>query len=173
MLAFFKKQPSETEEKEQVKALFEKIVSASTESHEIRKVKLGLGMLCQAHLDSSFIAGAQQTATYLESVHKAIVKGEDKPEPPEAEEFIRMKRGDKFIWVYLPQEYAEQAFELGSQYQQTKISAQQACDRMQTLADTLCYDALKLNPPFVALQFLRDEISAEDSTQTQQDAEPI
>lgn len=173
MLAFFKKQPSETEEKEQVKALFEKIVSATTESHEIRKVKLGLGMLCQAHLDSSFIAGAQQTTAYLESVNKAIVKGEDRPDPPEAEEFIRLKRGDKFIWVYLPQEYAEQAFELGSLYQQTKISAQEACDRTQILADQLCYDALKLNPPFVVLQFLRDELAAENGTTTQQDSEQV
>lgn len=170
MLTFFKKQPSAADEQEQAKALFQKIVSAATETHEIRKAKLGLSLMCQAHLDSTFIAGAEQTATYLEGVTKAIVKGEDKPEPPEAEEFIKIKRGEKSIWVYLPQEYADQAFELGSQYQQTKIDAQQALDAMQILADQLCYDDLKLNPPFVALQFLRNELYPEEnSAETQQE----
>lgn len=173
MLTFFKKQPSASDEKEQAKALFQKIVSATSESHEIRKIKLGLSLLCQAHLDSSFIAGAEQTATYLDGVTKAIVKGEDKPELPEAEEFIKIKRGDKFIWVYLPQEYADQAFELGSQYQQTKINAHQAVDSMQLLADQLSYDALKLNPPFVALQFLWDELGAENTPETHQDSEKV
>lgn len=173
MLTFFKKQPSVSDEKEQAKALFQKIVSATSESHENRKIKLGLSLLCQAHLDSSFIAGAEQTATYLEGMTKALVKGEDKPELPEAQEFIKIKRGEKFIWVYLPQEYADQAFELGSQYQQTKINAQQALDSMQVLADQLCYDELKLNPPFVALQFLRDEFAAENSTETHPDSEQV
>lgn len=170
MLTFFKKQPSASDEKEQAKALFQKITSATSESHEIRKIKLGLSLLCQAHLDRSFIAGAEQTASYLDGMTQAIVNGEDKPEMPEAEEFIKIKRGDKFIWVYLPQDYADRAFELGSQYQQTKIDAQQAFDAMQVLADQLCFDELKLNTPFVALQFLRDELDAENATETQQDS---
>lgn len=171
MLTFFKKQPSESEEQEQAKALFQKIVSITSESHENRKIKLGLSLLCQSHMDRSFIAGAEQMASYQDRVNMAIVKGEDKPDPPEAEEFIKIKRGDKFIWTYLPQEYADKAFKWGSQYQQTQISAQQAIEGMQLLADQLCYDELKLNAPFVALQFLRDELAAENSTDPEQDSQ--
>ena len=50
------------------------------------------------------------------------------------------------------------------------IDAQQAFDAMQVLADQLCFDELKLNTPFVALQFLRDELDAENATETQQDS---
>ena len=165
MLKFLKKAPDIADEKDQAKSLYEKITSAKTESHEIRKAKLGLGMLCQAHLDSTFIAGAEQTAMHLEAVSVAIVNGEEKPEPPVCQEFIRIKRGEKFVWVYMPTEFAEQAFALGSHYQQTKISAQQAIDGMQALADQLCYYELKLDPPFVALQFLRDEMAAGEESE--------
>lgn len=171
MLNFFKKQPSEIDEQEQAKTLFLKVTSATSESHETRKIKLGLGMLCQAHLDRSFIDGAEQTAIYLDAVTKAIVKGEEKPNPPESKEFLKIKRGEKFMWSYLPQEYTKSAFEFGSQYQQTKINVQQALDDMQILADQLCYDELKLNQPFVALQFLRDELDAENTTETHPDSE--
>lgn len=173
MLNFFKKSPSASDEKELAKSSFLKLTSATTETHETRKIKLGLSLLCQAHLDSSFISGAEQTATYVEAVTQAIVKGEEKPEAPEAEEFVKIKRGDKTIWAYLPQEYADQAFELGSQYQQTTLNAQQAIERMQAVADRLCCDELKLNEPFVALKFLRNEIDAENSTETHQDSAKV
>jgi hypothetical protein len=44
-------------------------------------------------------------------------------------------------------------------YQKTELTAQQAIDAAQRLADRICYDTLKLNTAFVALQFLRDELA--------------
>jgi len=48
-----------------------------------------------------------------------------------------------------------------SKYQRTEISAQQAIDAVQALANQISYYELRLEEPFQALRFLRDELEAQ------------
>ncbi len=93
------------------------------------------------------------------AVLAAIQKGKEQPEPPKAPLFQKVKSTTGEVMVYLPELYADEAFAIGMLYQKTELSAQQAIDAAQRLADRICYDALALNTPFVALQFLRDELA--------------
>jgi hypothetical protein len=63
--------------------------------------------------------------------------------------------------AFLPQEFADRAFDLGRRYQRVEIDAKQAIDYMQALADELCA-TLQVDPPFEALRFLRDELAEEE-----------
>jgi hypothetical protein len=90
---------------------------------------------------------------------QAIMAGQDRPPPPTASEFQQVPAvsGDK-VWVYLPQEYADLAFSLGASYQRTDLSAQQAIDAMQGLANQIFSTELGIHDNFMVLQFLRNEI---------------
>jgi len=115
MFNFLKKSSGSIDEKEQAKNQYEKVISITTDSHEARKIKLGMSILCQAHLNSTFISGAEQTALYAEAVMAAVINGEEKPNQPQYQEYVKIKRGENFIWTYLPAEFAEKAFLFGSQ----------------------------------------------------------
>lgn len=156
MLKFFKN--SETDEKDEARQLFEKVVGNRNDSRELRSARIRLGLLLRAHIDKTFVAGAEQTASHQELVALAIVNGQDRPPLPEANEFQQVKSGDRNIWVYLPMEYAEQVFALGVRYQRTEIDARQAIDAVQAVMDMICRFELKLDEPFKALQFLREEL---------------
>jgi hypothetical protein len=118
-----------------------------------------MGLLCRAHLDKTFIDGAQKTAVYFEKMAQATINNTEKPEKPEFNLFQQVKSGDKEIWVYLPEEYALETFNVGASYQKTDIDAKAAIERVQQIADQICLYELKLDTPFEVLQFLRDEIS--------------
>lgn len=148
------------DEKEQARLLFEKVAALKSESRETRVARIRMGLLCRAHLDKTFIAGAEQTAAHLELAALALVHGKDKPETPQASPYQTVKSGDKNLTVYLPEEYAELAYLLGAEYQQTKIDAYQAIERMQALADQICRFELNLEQPFEVLQFLREDLVA-------------
>jgi hypothetical protein len=157
MFSFLK--DADVDEKEQAQALFEKITASKADTREARSARIRMGLLCRAHLDKTFIDGAQKTAVYFEKVAQATINNTEKPEKPEFNLFQQVKSGDKEIWVYLPEEYALEAFNVGSMYQKTDIDAKTAIDRMQLIADQICLYELKLDTPFEVLQFLRDEIS--------------
>lgn len=156
MLKFFKS--SETDEKDEARQLFEKVAGSKGHSRELRSARIRMGLLLRAHIDKTFVAGAEQTASYQELVALAIVNGQEKPPQPEASEFQQVKSGDRNIWVYLPMEYAEQIFTLGARYQRTEVDARQAIDAVQAVMDMICRFELKLDEPFKALQFLREEV---------------
>jgi hypothetical protein len=65
------------------------------------------------------------------------------------------------VYVYLPQEYAQEAFTIGSKYQKTEFSRSKAIQEMQALADKICKWELRLDETYQILQFLRDEEAAE------------
>lgn len=155
----FKKQPGEEDERLRAKAAYDKLATLDPASYEARSLRLGMSMLIRAHLDKTFIAGAQQTEAHEMAVLAAIQQGKEQPEPPKAPLFQKVKSTTGEVVVYLPELYADEAFAIGMLYQKTELSAQQAIDAAQRLADRICYDALQLNTPFVALQFLRDELA--------------
>ena len=51
-------------------------------------------------------------------------------------------------------------FALGARYQRTEIDARQAIDLVQAVMDMICRFELKLDEPFKALQFLREELQS-------------
>jgi hypothetical protein len=154
------KQPDEDERGRAV-AAYEKAVSLTSDGHEARSLRLRLSMLCRAHLDKTFVAGAQAMEAYEAACMVAIQQAKPQPDPPQAALFQAVKSSSGEVQVYLPQEYADEAFAIGMLYQKTELNAAQAIEAAQRLADRISYDALKLNSAFVALQFLRDELAAE------------
>jgi hypothetical protein len=153
---------SESAQKDRAKLAFEKISSLKKEGgRDSRSARIRMVLLCRAHLDKTFVEGAEKTAVYEEEVMQAIVAGSEKPPAPQAAEFqqVASVSGDK-VWVYLPSEYAEIAFALGGSYQRTDLSAEQAIEAMQGLANQIFSTELGIDDPFLVLQFLRDEIGA-------------
>jgi hypothetical protein len=149
----------------QAKAAYEKVVSLESDSRDARSMRLRMGLLCRAHLDKTFIEGAERMADWQELAALAIANGTERPELPQPSMYQKVKSGENEVYAYLPEEYTDVAFSLGGRYQRTEISAQQAIDAMQGLADQLCYYDLSLEEPFTALQFLRDELAEEEGEQ--------
>lgn len=147
-------------------ALFEKVIASKTDTREARGLRIRLGLLCRAHLDKSFVTGAEQMASWQALAALAIANGKDKPPLPEPSVFQKIKVGENEVFVYLPEEYAHAAHALGGRYQSADIPALQAIETMQGLANQICLYELRLNEPFQVLQFLRDELSQSPDTQS-------
>ena len=139
-------------------ALFEKVTSSKSDSRDARSMRIRLALLCRAHLDKSFVAGAEQMASWQELAGLAIANGKEKPPQPEPSVFQKIKAGEDDIYVYLPEEYAHEAYFLGARYQRAEIPALQAIDTMQGLANQICMYELRLSEPFEVLNFLGDEL---------------
>ncbi len=150
-------------------ALFEKIVSNQSDSREARNLRVRMGLLCRAHLDKSFVTGAEQMASWQALAALAMANGKEKPPMPEPSVFQKIKAGENEIYVYLPEEYAHEAFALGGRYQYAEIPAIKAIETMQGLANQICHYELKLAEPFQVLQFLRDELAQSPDNETASD----
>jgi hypothetical protein len=159
MFNIFKK--PEEDDRARAVAAYEKAVSLTSDGHEARSLRLRLSMMCRAHLDKTFVAGAQAMEAYEAACMVAIQQAKPQPDPPQAPLFQSVKSSSGEVQVYLPQEFADEIFAIGMLYQKTELRADQAIEAAQRLADRIAYDALKLTAPFVALQFLRDELAAE------------
>jgi hypothetical protein len=153
------------DEMKKAQALFDKVTSTKSDSRDARSMRIRMGLLCRAHLDKSFVTGAEQTASWQELAALAIANGKDKPPLPEPSVFQKIKAGENDIYVYLPEEYAHEAFNLGARYQRAEIPAPQAIETMQGLANQICLYELKLTEPFQVLQFLRDELGQSPDNQ--------
>lgn len=160
MFSFLSK-PSPEDEMKQARALFEKIAALKSDSREAHSMRVRMGMLIRAHMDKTFIAGAEQTANWQELAAVATANGEAAPELPTPSKFQKIRSGQSEVFVYLPEEYVNEVFLLGSKYQKTEVTAQKAIEAMQALANQISYYELRLQEPFVVLSFLRDELAAE------------
>ena len=156
MFGLFKSE--DKDDLERAKSVFEKILTVPRESKEARSMRMRVGLLSRAFLDKAFIAGAEQTEAFEVANALAITKGTARPVPPTATEFQTVQSTTGAVTAYLPMEYAQEAFTLGGQYQKTEITAEQAISAMQTLADKIFLQEIKMEQPLQVLQFLRDEI---------------
>jgi hypothetical protein len=118
-----------------------------------------MGMLCRAHLDKTFIAGAEQTAAWQELVSLSLKAGKPMPDAPTPSKFQKIRTGDSDVYAYLPEDYVVEAFGLGARYQKAELSAQKAIEAMQALANQISRYDLRLDEPFQALTFLREELA--------------
>lgn len=147
-------------EKKRAAALFEKVVASKSDTREARSLRIRMGLMCRAHLDKTFVSGAELTAQHETLSLLALAEGKEAPPAPEPSLFQVITTADKKeVYVYLPEEYCEVAFRLGARYQKAEITAEQAIDAMQGLANQICLYELRLDEPFQVLQFLRDELA--------------
>ena len=159
MLSIFNRN-SPADEMKRAVAAFEKVLSLSSDSRDARSLRMRMGMLCRAHLDKTFIAGAERTADWKQMAAFDVAKDAEAPPFPKADCYQKVRSGKSDIWVYLPTEYAERAFLFGAKYQRTELNSEQAIASMQQLADTICRQEIGLSYEIDVLKFLRHELSA-------------
>ena len=161
MLGFFNKNKPAEEMKRAV-AAYEKVVGLKSDTHDARIVRMRMGMLCRAHLDKTFIAGAEQTALWQEHANLALLEGKPAPDMPMPSKFQKIRAGEADIYTYMPEEYVLEAFGLGTRYQKMEITAPQAIEAMQALANQISYYDLRLKEPIQVMTFLRDELAEQE-----------
>ena len=156
--------PKRDEARSKEKAEYEAACAADIVSRAGHSLTVRAGARAKVHVDKLFVTGAEKAVAYDEATQVAIVLGQEKPELPKVSEYQVIKAVNGDIVSYLPLPYCERIFRLGMRYQTMEITAQQAIDMVQQIADQICLD-LQLKTPFVALEFLREEIksAADDS----------
>ena len=162
MLGFFNKN-TPAEEMKRAVAAYEKVVSLKSDSHDARIVRMRMGMLCRAHLDKTFIAGAEQTALWQEQANLALLEGKPAPDLPAPSKFQKIRAGEADIYVYLPEEQAAEAFGLGARYQKMEMTAPKAIEAMQALANQISFYDLRLKEPIQVMAFLREELASQEA----------
>ena len=170
MFSLFKrKKPADTLEEDlrRAREAYEKVISAEGDSGQLRGVRVRMALMCRAHLDKTFVDGAQQTALHQEKLALSIAQGKEAPEAPRVSCYQKVKAVSGSVHVYVPLEFSEQAFQFGSAYQRMDIDAEQAIQSMQELGDRLFENELRLNESFQMLQFLRDELAARPPAATE------
>jgi hypothetical protein len=160
MFGLFSRQKP-VDEMHRAEMAYEKVASLKGDSPDARSLRLRMGLICRAHLDATFIAGAQQTVLWEEQARQALMAGEPLPEAPKPSQFQKIRSGDTEIYAYLPEEFVAQAFALGSRYQKTELSAPKAIEAMQALAQHISHYELRLPEPFQVMNFLREELAAQ------------
>ncbi|PIT74851.1 hypothetical protein [Limnohabitans sp. G3-2] len=160
------------DEMRRAEAAYEKVASLKGDSHDARSLRLRMGLICRAHLDKTFVDGAEQTAAWEERARLALLEGSPLPEAPKPSKFQKIRSGDHDIYAYLPEEFVVEAFALGSRYQKTEISAPKAIEAMQALAQQISYYELRLPEPFQVLDFLREELAAQAALLEAAESEP-
>jgi len=165
MFSFFQKETPE-QLKAQAKALYEKASALKSTSRETASMRVRIALLAKAHLDSVFIEGAERTGTWQEVCMMAIANGQEKPAPPTPSYFhlVKTQGADHHAYTWIPEDLTDEVFNIGANYQTVKIDAQQSIAMVQRIADEICQKDLKLDAPFKALQFLRDELEAAGET---------
>ena len=149
---------------EKAKLAYVKATTLSGISRESRIFKTRIGMRSRAHLDKVFIEGAEQAEAYQEACLTAISNGTERPAMPEPRLFQSIKTQKETIYTYVPLEFSKEMFALGSMYQTVVIGPAETIKLAQEIADKVSLD-LDLDEPFLALQFLRDELESNvDST---------
>ena len=164
MLNFFRKNTIQ-DLQEQARVNFEKAQANSSDSPESSAMRLRMSALCKAHIDKTFIEGAELTSKWQEACELSFAQLKDKPSPPSPKMFqlVKMAHSENKIWTWIPEEYTLEIFALGAKYQTMSISAQQAIEQTQLIADKICKNHLGLNSAFDALESLRDQETEQQS----------
>lgn len=160
MKIFRSKQAKQKEAMSQARADYDKAVDPGLSGGNQRRLQARIANRCRAHLDKTFIEGAERTATYEDAVMAALAAGQEKPLPPKARLFQIVPAFDHEVVAYLPEHYAERIFDLGRRYQRMDIDGARAVQLAQGIAEEICFE-LNASQTFVALQFLRDQLAQE------------
>jgi len=149
---------AQKEEMLKAKQEYEKACKSTGDTRPEVAARIRVGLRCRAVLDKTFIEGAEKTADYTERSILALASGDEKPKPPAATSFQTIKTVNGEILAYIPLEYAEEVFKIGAAFQLEEVSAEQAIELAQVVADKISED-IHLEPPIQALGFLREELA--------------
>ena len=121
-------------------------------------------MLCCAHLDKTFVAGAKRMADWQQLSAFDVEMREGPPPKLKADCYQKIPFGKTEVWAYLPTEFAQSAYLLGAKYQTTELTAEQAISAMQELANNICMLKIGVGFEIVVLKFLREELLDNEKT---------
>ena len=71
MFSLFKGPESADVLKKRAKQAFEKVTALTADTFEANSLRRGMALLCCAHLDKTFIAGAERTADWQQAARTA------------------------------------------------------------------------------------------------------
>jgi hypothetical protein len=169
MFSIFKEAESQEVIKKRAKQSYEKLIDLAEDSLEANRMRRGMAVLCCAHLDKTFISGAERTAHWQQMSAFAVLINQQPPPLPKSDTYQKIRSGKTDMWVYLPKLYAESAFLLGAKYQRTELNSEQTIAAMQQLANNLCRFEIGLGFEIVVLKFLRQELSNSEQASDGQD----
>jgi len=153
-MVFFNKSSKDIEE--QAQADFEEAQREKL-SEKNRAFKMKIAHRTRAHIDLTFIEGAQKLGKYHQANLTAIAQQLEGPEKPSYTPFQKIKTIDSEVIAYLPNFEAQQIFDLGGKYQTQQINVSDALTAVQSIADNI-FHSFDVAVSLSTLGFLRDEI---------------
>ena len=152
-MVFFNKSSKDLEE--QAEADFEEAKREKL-TEKNRAFKMKIAHRTRAHIDLTFIEGAQKLGKYHQANLTAIAKQLEGPERPSYTPFQKIKTLDSEVIAYLPNFEAQQIFDLGGKYQIQQINVSEALTAVQSIASI--FHDFDISVSLSTLGFLRDEI---------------
>lgn len=152
-----------TKERDAARAGFEKAISSSGDSKELRALRIRIALRSKTGLDIIFRKAMKTIASHDEEVMIAMAGGESPPPVPVADSdtcFQTMATVNGPVTIYIPLEFATRFFDLGVQFQQKEVDLQTALVEGQEIANELG-TVLNLDQymvqPITPLEFLLTE----------------
>jgi len=161
-----------TKDRDSAKAGFEKAISSSGDSKELRALRIRVALRSRTGLDIIFRKAMKTIASHDEEVMIAMAGGQDPPPVPVANLetcFQTMATVNGPVTIYIPLEFATRFFDLGVRFQKNEIDIQTALIEGQEIANELG-TVLNLDQymvqPITPLEFLlTGEASESDETE--------
>ena len=152
--------PSDKDLKQDARKEYEKAVGLKGDTRKEHAYRMRIGLRARSHIDKLFVDGAKKAEKYNETVMLNISQGKKAPAAPTTSEYMKLVSASGEVWSYLPEEYAQLVFKYGMQYQSVEITGPKAIDCVQKISNAVAID-LKLDKPLIALEFLREQLTAE------------
>ena len=152
--------PSDSKLKQDARKAYEKAVGLKGDTRKEHAYRLRIGLRARSHIDKLFVDGAKKAEKYNETVMLNISQGKNAPAAPTTNEYMKLVSASGVVWSYLPEEYAQLVFKYGMQYQSVAITGPKAIDCVQKVSNAVAVE-LKLDKPLIALEFLREQLTAD------------
>ncbi len=91
MFSLFKGVESPEALKKKAKQTFDKVTALTADTFEANSLRRGLALLSCAHLDKTFIAGAEHTADWQQMAAFAVAKDAEAPPFPKADCYQKVR----------------------------------------------------------------------------------
>ena len=131
---------AKAKDRDSAKSGFEKAVSSSGDSKELRALRIRVALRSKTGLDIIFRKAMKAIASHEEEVMIATAGGERPPRTPAADDetcFQTMSTVNGPVTIYIPLDFATRFFDLGVRYQQKEIDIRSALAEGQEIANEL------------------------------------
>jgi hypothetical protein len=152
--------PSDKDLKQDARKAYDQAVGLKGDTRKEHAYRMRIGLRARSHIDKLFVDGAKKAEKYNETVMLNISQGKKAPAAPTTNEYMKLVSASGVVWSYLPEEYAQLVFKYGMQYQSVAITGLKAIDCVQKVSNAVAIE-LKLDKPLIALEFLREQMTAE------------